>query len=184
MQSPMSFQRSQVPPGRAPGVSPRMAASAPVSFWEWFCTVYPPMHFIYNEQFYFVTISPAASAASTTGNLSIQVPIFAFGFRGRVWSTYDGQPPTFPVRAGIALLSGNDWTFGQWDPAVLTGTNGTFSTDYRFEWPREVPASTQLTITINNTLNSQALTGDWGIFGLEPRRRDQPLTQAMLQDAR
>lgn len=156
-------------------------APAPVSFWEWFCAVYPPDEFVYNQQHYFVTIKPA-SQKSATGNLSIQVPIFCFSFRTFFWRSDNGAAPTFPVRVGIALLSGNDWTFGQWAQQTITGAGGAY--DFPFYWPREVPASTQLTITADNTLNTQESDGDCGIVGLEPRRRDVPLHRAMAQGQR
>ncbi len=150
---------------------------APVSFWEWFCAAYPPNLFVYNQQHYFVTIN-VAGAGSSSGNLSIQVPIFCFSFRSFFFATATGAAPVFPIRLGIALLSGNDWTFGQWAQQVITGAGAAY--DFPFYWPREVPASTQLTITAVNTLNAAiAMTGDAGIVGLEPRRREQPLRANM-----
>lgn len=165
--NPQSAARAPLPSG----------GPAPVSFWEWFCAVYPPDYFVYNQQHYFVTINVAA-ANQNAGNLNIQVPIFCFSFRSYFFVTSSGAVPTFPVRIGIALLSGNDWTFGQWAQQVITGAGAAY--DFPFYWPREVPASTQLTITAVNTLNAAAaITGDAGIVGLEPRRRETPLRANM-----
>jgi hypothetical protein len=145
-----------------------------VSFWEWFCSLYPPDEYVYNTQHYFATIKPAASSSST-GTLSVQVPLYAFGFRSKGINTTGGAAVSIPYRIGIALLSGNDWTFGNWFAPVITGDGQAY--EYTFYWPREVPASTQLTVTIDNTINNTAggITVDAGIVGLEPRKRDVPI---------
>jgi len=149
-------------------------AYAPATFWEWFASVYPPDKFIYNWQYYFTTIR-ALGGAPGNGNLNIQVPLFVMGFRSQFWNVVTGAVPPFPIRIGIALLSGNDWTFGQWSQAVITGAGLGQPYDV-YPWPREVPASTQLSITISNTLNPAiSIEGDCGVVGLEPRRRDQPI---------
>lgn len=167
---------------QVPGSQPAMVREAPAdfqpmapaTFWEWFCRVYDPNEYVYNWQFYFLTLKPGAGA-SVGATINIQVPIFAFEFRSKFWFSSNGAVPTFPYRIGIAMQSTNDWTFGQWASPVITGDQGQ-SMDYRFAWPREVPASTNLTITVNNALNgANALEGDAGIVGLEPRKRNVPL---------
>lgn len=166
----------QTPPGQAPFGMPNLAELAPVTFWEWFGRTYPPDQFVYNTQFFMTTIK-AGTTAITPGILVIQTPLFAFSFRSFGFVTGTGAAPTFPYRIGIALGSGNDWTFGQWSSQIVTG-NGT-SSGFDFVWPREVAASTQLSVSIDNTLNAGQITVDAGLVGLEPRRRDRPLDQQM-----
>jgi hypothetical protein len=148
---------------------------APVSFWEWFCAKYPPDDFIYNWQYYYTSIAAGANVANNPGNLNIQVPLFVFSFRSYAWVTATGLSPVFPYGIGIALLSGNDWTFGQWASQIVTGNGQAY--DFPFAWPREVPATTQLTITVNNSFfpGSTPLTVNAGVVGLEPRQRQQSL---------
>ncbi len=149
---------------------------APASFWDWFTRVYNPNDFVYNWQHYLVSIT-ATNAVKTAGNLNIQVPLYAFAFRSHAWVSSSGAKPGFPYGIGIALLSGNDWTFGQWSSETITGDCPLSTTHYDapFAWPREVPASTQLTVTIDNTLyaSSTTLVVHAGIVGIEPRRREQ-----------
>lgn len=158
------------------GMVPPGTGIAPHSFWSWFTKLYPPNDFIYNWQTYAISIA-ATNAVKTSGNLNIQTPIYAFEFRSDAWVTSTGAKPGFPYGIGIALLSGNDWTFGQWSSGMITGDDPLKSqrTSVPFAWPREVPASTQLTVTVDNTLyaSSTSLTVHAGIAGIEPRQRTQ-----------
>jgi hypothetical protein len=153
-------------------------SSIPATFWEWFCEMYPPNDFVYNWQSYFVAITAAANTASNTNNLNIQMPLFAFVFRSKAVISSTGVPPGYVYGIGIAMSSGNDWTQGQWIANCITGDNQAYqNSELRYEWPREVPASTQLTVTVNNAIyaSSAQLTVHAGLAGLEPRRREQSI---------
>lgn len=154
-------------------------AMAPQSFWDWFCSIYPPDEFLFNWQHYFVQLASAPSAANNSAQLAIQVPLFVFEFRSKTWVSGTGAAPTFPVFTGISLLSGNDWTYGQWAESLITGAGGQTPSPFRFPWPREVPPSTNLTVTVNNSLNNVAMTGHYGVVGIEPRRRDESVSRQM-----
>lgn len=150
----------------------------PREFWAFLTKYYSPREYVYNWQHYFVSIAASANA-KTSANLNVQVPLFAFNFRSKAFITSSGAKPTIPYGIGIALLSGNDWTFGQWESSVITGDDPLASqhADMPFAWPREVPPATQLSITVDNTLNASSvgLTVHAGLVGIECRPRVAPL---------
>lgn len=145
----------------------------PLSFLEWLASVYPPDEYVFNQQWYGVSIAAAASASQATGNINVQVPIFVMGFRSKGIITATGAAPAYPYRIGIAHASGNDWTYGQWLAGVVTG-DAQFE-EMPFYWPREVPEATQLTVTVNNAQYATAITVDAAVVGLEVRKRNQPI---------
>lgn len=168
----LQFQQPTLP-AAAPfhaGAAPALS-TAPVSFWEWFCRKFPPDEFVYNWQAVFVRITAAIGVASNSQPLNVQIPLFVFTWRSFGWQTVTGAAPTFPYGIGLAMQSGNNWTSGNFAAQTMTGQGQPY--DFTFPWPREVPASTQLTQTVDNSLNAVGLTVDGGIWGLEPRRRTE-----------
>lgn len=159
-------------------------ALAAASWQEWVNSVYPPDHFMLNWQLYGVTIAVSGATGSsgggvtTTGNISIQVPSFCYAFRSIGFVTSNGSTTLSGIyRIGIALASANDWTNTQWASQCVTG-NGVATNDMTFPWMREIPASTQLTVTVVNPLNTAGLTVDASIAVIEPRRRNEPIRRS------
>lgn len=150
-----------------------MGPSVPSSFFEWLGGTYPADEFIYNQQWYGVSVAATASNAAATGNISVANAMFVMGFRSKGIITATGAAVTYPYRIGIQHASGNDWTFGQWLSSVVTG-DGAYQ-ENQFYWPREVSDATQLTVTVNNALFATAITVDAVIVGIEVRRRSQPV---------
>lgn len=158
---------------------PLQGAYAPANFWEWFHSVYPPDEFLYNTQELGVTIAVGANTTNT-GQIVVQTPLWVFSFRSVAVVTSTGVAPTIAYRIGIAHSSSNDWTSGQWMSSIVNGTATV--PDLPFPYPREVPASTQLAVTVLNTVNSSssAITVDASIIGIEPRRRNEIIRRDTL----
>lgn len=165
-------------------------AIAPASWWEWIASHYPPDEFLYNWQAFGSGIVLAgAGQANAGGNFNFQVPTFVYRFITRSWITASGAIPAFPVLIGLAMSSSNDWLNGTWPESTvsggMSGTGQTQPTDVgNFPWPREVSRSTQLALTVNNSLNAAVPVSCVGIlWGLEMRQRTGGFQREQMHQA-
>ena len=151
---------------------------APATFWEYLTTEYPPEEFMYNWQPNFVNVTATAGQARVGQNINVNVPLFVFVFRSRAVRTDTFGQPGWVYFVGIAHSASNEWTSGEWCSEIVTGDlRGNGMLDFTYPWPREVKPTTQLGVTVNNSLGTAGIRVTGLVAGLEVRRRNNPLDQ-------
>lgn len=148
---------------------------APASWWEFYFHTYPLEKYVPIPR---TLGGRVACGANTTNaaNIVLTINCFAYSMRVAAFVTATGALPTIAYAVGWQDTAGVNYTGGQWN-AKTFGDAGTALTDFPFPLPWELPAQTQLSVNVDNTLNagSAAITVDFTLEVIEPRVRNVPL---------
>lgn len=151
---------------------------APASWWEFYFHTYPLEQYIPIPRTLGVRVACGANQLNT-GPIVASINCFAYAMRVASFVTATGLVPTIAYAVGWQDTAGTNYTLGNWN-AKTTGDAFTALTDFPWPVPLELPAQSQITATVDNTLlaGSAAITVDFTLMVIEPRVRNVPLFKA------
>ena len=151
---------------------------APASWWEFYFHTYPLNEFVPIPRTLGVRVACGANT-SNSAPIAITINCFAYAMRISSFVTATGLAPTIAYAAGWSDASGVNYTGGNWNGKTF-GDALDALTDYPFPMPWELPAQTQITCAVDNTLNagSAAISIDFTLQVIEPRVRNVALFKA------